>query len=175
MCPAQRVLRLDAVLDGGDPGYRRPRGYERALRGTFDADCTRVGDYMVGPRGVLFIASLQPLAHPLCVLTNAVLHVLRPQGPGVQGLTSYGGVREPELATILAGWPGQVLGTAAASGGELPDDAGPSRWSVLLPPTPVPLRDSDLLRDETTNRRFLVVLAERSELGWRLDARSLGA
>ncbi len=31
-----RFLRLPAAFDGGDPGFRRPAGYERALRGTFD-------------------------------------------------------------------------------------------------------------------------------------------
>ena len=59
--PEKAVLRLAAAFDGGDPGYRRPRGYDRALRGTFDADFTQVGDYLVGPRGVLFIVALPPL------------------------------------------------------------------------------------------------------------------
>ena len=35
--PEGRFLRLPAAFDGGDPGYRRPAGYERALRATLDS------------------------------------------------------------------------------------------------------------------------------------------
>ena len=173
LAPERRILRLSAGFDGGDPGYKRPRGYERSLRGTFDADCTRVGDYMKGPRGVLFIAALPPLQRPLCVMTNAVLDVLRPAGPETPGLNGYGGVREPRLRAILSDWPGQVLGGSGGGHTGLPDDGGQSGWSVLLPPTPAAILGSDLLRDEE-GRRFLVRTAELSEMGWRLLVRQLG-
>lgn len=172
LMPEKRFLRLPAAFDLGDPGYRRPRGYERGVRGTFDADCTQVGDYMRGPRGVLFIAMLPALQRPLCVLTNVVVDVLRPGGPEGPGLNGYGGVREPRLRTVLAGWPAQVLGGAAGAGA-LPDDGGLSGWSVLLPPTPAPVLGSDLLQDDQ-GRRFLVRTAECSELGWRLVVRQMG-
>lgn len=173
----RRVLRLAAAFDLGDPGYRRPKGYERALRGVFDGDCTCVGDYLVGPRGVLFIAMLPPLQRPLCVLTNAVVDVLRPGGPEVPGLNGYGGVREPRLRPVLGGWPAQILGGVAggdaAGGARLPDDGGLSGWTVLLPGTPAPILGSDLLRDGE-GRRFLVRTAELSDLGWRLIVRQAG-
>ena len=169
----RRVLRMMAAFDGGDPGYRRPRGYERALRGTFDGDCVRVGDYLVGDRGVLFIAGMPALARPLCVLTNAVVDVVRAAGPGLPGLNGYGGVRDGGVKAVLAGWPAQVLDGAAGMRGALPEDGGQSGWSVLLPVTPVPIHGSDLLRDGD-GRRFLVRTAERSELGWRLVVRELG-
>ena len=173
LVPEKRVLRLCAAFDGGDPGYRRPRGYERALRGTFDGDCTQVGDYLVGPRGVLFIAGLPPLARPLCVLTNAVIDVLRALGPGAPGLNGYGGVQEDRLRTVLSSWPAQVLDGSGGTRGALPEDGGMSGWSVLLPPTPAPIQGSDLLRD-AEGRRFLVRTAERSDLGWRLVVREAG-
>lgn len=170
---AKRVLRMHAAFDGGDPGYRRPRGYERALRGTFDGDCTRVGDYVTGPRGVLFIAALPALARPLCVLTNAVLDVLRAAGPGLAGLNEYGGVQEARLHPVLAGWPAAVTDGSAGSRSDVPFDGGMPSWSVLLPPTPVAILGSDLLRDGD-GRRFLVRVAERSEMGWRLVVREAG-
>lgn len=173
LMPEKRVLRLCAAFDGGDPGYRRPRGYERALRGTFDGDCTQAGDYLVGPRGVLFIAGLLPLARPLCVLTNAVVDVLRACGPGFVGLNGYGGVQDGELRLVMAGWPAQVLDGAAGARGALPGDGGMPGWSVLLPPTPAPILGSDLLQDGA-GRRFVVRTAERSELGWRLGVREQG-
>jgi hypothetical protein len=169
----RRVLRLFAAFDLGDPGYRRPQGYERALRGTFDADWTQVGDYFRGPRGVLFIALLPPLQRPLCVLTNSVFDVLRAGGPGVPGLNGYGGVQEPGLLSVLGGWPGSILSSGGGKPGALPDDGGLSGWSVLLPPTPVAILGSDLLRDRA-GRRFIVRSAERSDLGWRLSVREAG-
>ena len=143
------------------------------MRGTFDADCTRVGDYLLGARGVLFVASLQPLARPLCVLTNTLVHVLRATGTAGVGLDLYGGMREPRLRDVLARWPAQMLAGGAGRGHGVPDDPGGSRWSVLLPPTPVPLMGSDILQD-ADRRRFVVQLAERTELGWRLEARLAG-
>lgn len=167
------VLRLPAAFDGGDPGYRRPRGYERALRGMFDVDCTRVGDYLVGPRGVLFIASAPSLARPLCVLTTAVLTVLRAEGPEVPGLNGYGGVREPRLRVVLSGWPAEVSSGSDGAKGSVPGDGGLPGWRVLLPLTPVPIQGSDVLQD-AAGERFVVRTAELSELGWRLSVRRAG-
>ena len=173
LLPEKRILRLSAAFDGGDPGYRRPRGYERALRGMFDGDCTQVGDYLAGPRGVLFIVALPPLARPLCVLTTGVVSVLRPGGALNPGLNEYGGVQEPRLREILATWPAEILGGGEGARGSLPDDGGLPRWTVLLPPTPVAIVESDLLQDGT-GARFVVRTAERSELGWRLLVRRIG-
>ena len=172
MVSERRVLRMYAAFDGGDPGYRRPRGYERALRGTFDADCVAVGDYLVGERGVLFVAGLPALARPLCVLTTTVVDVVRPSGAGLPGLNGYGGVEE-RLRAVLSGWPAQMLDGSAGVRGALPADGGLPGWSVLLPVTPVPIHASDILRDEG-GRRFVVRVAERSELGWRLVVREAG-
>ena len=173
VAPERRVLRLWAAFDLGDPGYRRPRGYERALRGTFDADCTGVGDYLQGARGLLFIAMLPPLQRPLCVPTNDVVDVLRPLGPEGPGLNGYGGVREARLPTVLAGWPALVLSAGAGPGGAVPDDGGQGGWSMLLPVTPVAIRGSDLSRNRQ-GRRFVVRSAELTDLGWRLSVRQTG-
>ena len=173
MAAERRVLRLFAAFDLGDPGYRRPRGYERAWRGTFDVDCTEVGDYLRGPRGVSFIAMLPPLQRPLCVMTNAVVDVLRAAGPVVPGLNGYGGVQEGRLRAVLRGWPASLLSGGGDAPGGLPDDGGLSGWSLLLPGTPAAIEGSDLVRDEA-GRRYLVRSAERSELGWRLSVRAVG-
>lgn len=169
----RRVLRLFAAFDLGNPGYHRPRGYERALRGTFDADCTQVGDYLRGPRGIFFIALLPPLQRPLCIMANAVVDVVRPGGPDVPGLNGYGGVREPRLRPVLRGWPASLLSSGGDKPGTLPDDGGLSGWSVLLPLTPAVILGSDILHDRK-GRRFIVRSAERSDLGWRLSVREAG-
>ena len=169
----RRVMRLPAAFDGGDPGYRRPAGYARAVRGTFDADETRVGDYLVGPRGVLFIVALPSLLRPLCVVTNAVVNVLRPAGAELAGLNGYGGVRDPRLRTVLVRWPAEVLGGGEGTDGAVPGDVGHTRWSILLPPTPVVIQGSDIIQDGD-GHRYVVRSAERSEYGWRLVVRRAG-
>ena len=90
--PELRFLRLPAAFDGGNPGYRRPTGYEAAQRGIFDSAYLQVGDLLRGARGVLFVALLPPLDRPLCVLTNAVVRASREAGPAEVGLAEYGGV-----------------------------------------------------------------------------------
>ncbi len=168
-----RVLRLSAAFDGGDPGYRRPRGYDRALRGTFDSAYVAVGDYLVGPRGTLFVALLPPLHRPLCVLTNAVLDLVRPGGAIEPGLNPYGGVGPGGFMPLLQGWPAQVLVGGAGRPGSLPGDGALSEHAVLLPPTPASIQGGDVLRDQA-GRRFVVNAAELSEPGWRISARLVG-
>lgn len=172
--PELRLLRLSAAFDGGNPGYGRPRGYDRALRGTFDSAYVAVGDYLVGPRGVLFVALLPPLHRPLCVLTNAVLDLVRPGGAALPGLNPYGGVGPGGFDTLLQGWPAQVLLGGAGRPGGLPGDGALSEHSVLLPKLPVAPQGGDVLRDGS-GRRFVVNAAELAEPGWRISARLVGA
>lgn len=170
MGPENLIMRLPVILDGGDPGYRRPRGYDRALRATFDSIAVHVGDYLRGPRGVLFVAALPPLLFPLCMLTNVTMDVLRAGAPSVAGLNAYGGVVEDVFEMVLAGWPGQIIAEGSGKQGALPADGGQTGWSVVLPPTPVPIAASDVLQDGT-GRRYLVRAVEESEMGWRLSVR----
>lgn len=170
---AWRVVRLAAAFDGGDPGYRRPRHYDRAMRALFDTAYVRVGDYLAGPRGVLFVAAAPALARPLCVLTNATVDVSRPSGPGWPGMNEYGGAGPDEV--VLTGWPASVMAGGGGRSGELPGDGGLPGFVVLLPVSvPVPLRGSDVVSDER-GRRFVVGSADETELGWVLNCRLVGA
>ena len=169
----RRVMRLPAAFDGGDPGYRRPRHYDRAVRGLFDAAYVQVGDYLAGPRGVLFVASLPVLARPLCVVTNETVDLLRPAGAVWPGLNEYGG-SEP-ATPLITGWPAQVLASGGGRPGELPGDGGLSGFVVVLPASvPVVLRGSDVVVDGS-GRRLVVVSAEATEMGWVLICRLVGA
>ncbi len=173
--PERRVLRLPAVFDGGNPGYARPRGYERALRGAFDSAYVAVGDYFVGPRGTLFTAMLPSLARPICVLTNAIVDVLRPVGPSVAGLSPYGGVGASDaLMLLLQGWPVQLLASAKGRVGELPGDGVLAGFGIVLPVVPLGLRVGDVIVDQT-GRRFVAGAVDQSELGWMITARLVGA
>lgn len=169
-----RFLRLPAAFDGGDPGYRRPRGYERAMRGTFDSAYLQVGDLLQGPLGVLFVAALPALNRPLCVLTNSVLRVDRPGGPDGAGLVAYGGVVASRLEPVLADWPGLLLPSSVGRPGPFPGDGTLDGFVLLLPLGAPGIRTADLVRDDT-GRRFVAGGVELSELGWRVSLRQAGA
>lgn len=170
--PEGRFLRLPAAFDGGDPGYRRPAGYERALRATLDSAYLRVGDILRGPRGTLFLAHLPPLYRPLCVLANATVSVVRPAGPRAPGLGGYGGAAPPDV--VLQGWPAQVTSGGLGRGFGLPADGGLGGFHILLPLGAPATRTGDSVTDDA-GRTYLVGAAELSELGWRLHVRQVGA
>ncbi len=172
--PELRFLRLPAAFDGGDPGFRRPHGYERGLRGAFDSAYLRVGDLLQGAQGVLFVAMLPPLNRPLCVLTNAVVRGRRLAGPGNVGLNPYGGVLAEHMAPVLSGWPGQLLPGGGGRPGVLPGDGGLGEFDLLLPLAAPGLRGSDIVTDDF-GRRFVVGAVALSELGWRVALRHVGA
>ena len=172
--PELRFLRLPVALDGGDPGYRRPAGYERALRGTFDSAYLRVGDLLWGARGVLFVAMLPPLGRPLCVLTNAVVRGARPAGQANVGLNPYGGVLAAGMLPVLAGWPAQLLPGGGGRPGGLPGDGELGGVGLLLPLGAPALQGSDVVTDDT-GRRFVAGAVALTELGWRVSLRHVGA
>ncbi len=169
----RRLVRLPAAFDGGDPGYRRAAGYERALRGTFDTAYSAPGDYLVGPRGVLFVAMQPALKSPLCVLTNTVVDVLRPAGASSLGLNPYAGVGLDGFEAVRTGWPASLLASGGGRGGSLPGDGAGGTHVLLLPPGPV-VRTSDVVMD-AGRRRYVTGSVEHSEFGWRVMVRMVGA
>jgi hypothetical protein len=158
------VMRLPVSLSWGSSGLRMPRGFERAIRASFDAVASQVGDYLRGPRGVLFVAALPPLRQPVCILTNASVDVLRASGSLSAGLNAYGGVTEPSLSLVLGDWPVQIVSAGSNRSGALPADGGQTSWSVVMPVTPVQVLPSDLLQD-SAGRRYVVKTIETTEVG----------
>ncbi len=158
------IMRLPVSLSWGSSGLRMPRGFERAIRASFDAVSSQIGDYMRGPRGVLFIAALPPLRQPVCVLTNASVDVLRASGSLSAGLNAYGGVTEPTLSLVMGDWPVQIVSAGSGRSGRLPADGGQTNWSVIMPVGPVSVLPSDLLQD-SAGRRYVVKTIEITEMG----------
>jgi hypothetical protein len=170
---SNRYLRLPAWFNAQDPSGARPNTYGRPLwYGVFDAAYTRSGDYLSGPSGTFFIAAQQSLLPVLCVQTNRVISASRPAAPRMAGVNAYGGLHRTATQPLLSNWPASVL--AAGGGGDtdaaLPADGRNTQWSVLLPPTPVALRASDLLTDDL-GRTYVIAAPELTDLGWRILAR----
>ncbi|MDT7953345.1 MAG: hypothetical protein RQ966_17725 [Acetobacteraceae bacterium] len=168
------IMRLPMSLGSVSSGLRLPRGFERAITATFDALASQVGDYLRGPRGVLFIAVLPPLRRAVCILTNASVDVLRASGSVAAGLNAYGGVTETSLSIVLRDWPVQIVSAGSGRSGTLPADGGQTNWSVVMPRTPVPVLPSDILQD-SAGRRYLVRTAEMTEAGCWLSVRGTEA
>jgi hypothetical protein len=100
------------------------------------------------------------------------LSLVRPQTSVQAGLGAPAGDSLSEEVTLFSNWPASVLITGKAGQGDvdLPGDPGMGNWQILLPfLLGIEIRSSDILVDQTGLRR-LVVGAELSPMGWRIDA-----
>jgi hypothetical protein len=178
LAPGNRFLRLPAIFSPPS-GLGQPAGYGAATwTGLFDSAMTRPGDYIVrtdgaGERETWFIAAQQYLLPVLCVRVTRVVAFHRAAAPSGIGANPYGGVLRGTATQLAAGWPASVLngGGAGLDLADLPADAAPAVWSVLLPPIDrVQFRNGDLMTDDL-GRTGIVAAAERTDLGWRLQVK----
>ncbi len=170
LASANRMMRMPIILENYAANYRRVKGVDQGLRATFDSISTRVGDYLCGPAGTLFVAAVPERQQPVCVLTTDVVDVYRTRGPTLAGLNGYGGVTEGALEAVLTKWSVQVSVVGAGKRGALPADRAQSELSILFPPTPVPILAADIVEDDC-GHRFVVLSAEGTTMGWRLIVR----
>jgi hypothetical protein len=169
--PCNRFLRLHAAFTGPDNKFLRPSGYGAALwHGVFDAEYTRVGDYLVQQSDVWFIAAQQDLLPVLCVKADRVVSFSRSGAPSSTGVNAYSGVTTATNTPLLTDWPANILGVGGSGmpHADLPSDASVPYWTVLLPAFGnVVLLPGDFMQDDL-GRDATVVAAELSSLGWRL-------
>ena len=174
-----------ASFSAEDYRYAKPAGYgDATMYGWFDFDGVQVCDYLTGEGRTLFVAAMQPMLPILAVLCNAVVRLTRHNAFGAPGdgtgaavgAAPYSAVEEAGDEALLTGWPASVLLGGRSSGrGEtdLPASVLQTGFVVLLPPSvPLEILHGDTLADDL-GRRFSVVAAERSDLGWRLHATEL--
>jgi hypothetical protein len=174
-----RFMLLQATFISPRPDNDRPVGYGMATWwGVFDSAYTRAGDYIVreesGPGaadgGVWFIAAQQPFLPVLCVRASRVVSFTRPAATTTSGVAAYGGYTSADANALLTGFPASVLNAdiLGLDPTDLPSDAIPESWQVLLPTRPeAVLRNGDLMSDDL-GRNGVVSSAELTDLGWRL-------
>jgi len=140
--------------------------------GLFDPTYVQVGDYLQGPIGTFFVASIEPLHPPLCVLCNYTVNVTR---PSINAATTAGAlpIGQDTAATeeaILTGWPCAILYgvRSEASDVNLPTDSRLAGFQVAFPlVSGVTIRNADFLTDATGLRR-LIIGVETTARGLRL-------
>jgi len=185
LVPQNRFMKLPAAFSADYAEFNKPVGYgQAAWSGLFDSAYTRPGDYLVRQEtapgaadgAIWFVAQQQPLLPVLCVRASRVVGFVRPavtDGTTGTGVGSYGGFTFGTATPLLSDYPASVLN--AYGGGfdmaDLPGDAPPRSWEVLLPLVPgVVLLNGDLMTDDL-GRTGAVSSAELTDLGWRLLVR----
>ena len=151
------------------PSYGRS---ERFLY--LDGTQTQVGDYLLGgPVGTLAIISQDPMLPIAAILCNRVLTVKRASTPaGLGAQTDYGGDITANETALLQSWPA-YLGIAG-SGGHGPvglvGDVDAPRVDIRFPMLAgVVLLNGDVIYDDQA-RRYKIVSAEATTLGWKIAA-----
>jgi len=169
---SNRYLHLRAAFSRADGNFAQLVGYGVALwRGHFDAAYTRVGDYLVQGADIWFIAAQQSLLPVLCVKTNRVISISRAIPPGF----SPPATGADSTITIISEWPASMLGTnvEGKSPTHLPGDVTVATALVLLPSChEQTLQPTDIITDQH-GTNSIVAAAELSDLGWRLNVRSV--
>jgi len=137
----------------------------------FDYSDTLQGDYFVTVTGTTyFIAAQVAFAPIVCMQTNAIVSLVRPEGITAVGTGGYSGVIALSADTLLSDWPVSVAASGRAKQGEVPNDDGLSAWVFLLPLLPIIPMVADIITDNL-QRTFIVNAAEHTSLGWQLHAK----
>jgi hypothetical protein len=169
-----RYMRLRAAFSRADGNFSQPVGYGIALwRGYFDASYTRVGDYLVQGNDIWFIAAQRSLMPVLCIKANRVISIKRLLDPA-NGGPDDATVPNSTIA-IISRWPASMLGINAEGkpSTHLPGDTTTPNVIALLPSTHEQiLRPTDIVTDDQGSHG-IIVAAERSDLGWRLNVRQV--
>lgn len=168
---ARRFMRLAVafVLPGGS--VAAPSAFAVPFRQAWaDWSYLRVGDYLAGPEGVVFVAAIEPPKPMLVVMTNSVIGLARPAAPALPGANPYGAVTPATEQVLLAGFPASLVrgGLSDRTRDGMPDDTKVPGYAAMLPEVQgVQPRVADIVVD-TAGGRFVVTGLERLGGIWRL-------
>jgi len=166
-----KIASLYASFNAEDMGYKKPNKYGHPTWWCLiDGSGLQVGDYIKNLHdGTFFIAAMQQALPILVVSCNTVISVLRPMQQTAKGAVGYNADTVATEVSRLTAFPASVL--AAGTGdrnGTLPGDTKFPQFTILVPNVSgVEIRTSDIINDDI-GRRFVVISAELTDLGWRL-------
>jgi hypothetical protein len=182
--PARQITTLKAqftIHSSTNFSFIKPSDYQNPLFHMLgDPTNLLVGDYLIGPQGTFFIASITPSMPPLAVQCNRTVTVYSPGPQAGAGLSGYGGTLSQSPGNIAAGranetalmtaWPcSLLLRSRATRDAYLPADTGSGMFRCLMPAFgSVILRTTNIFADDIGNR-YVSNVAEKQDLGWRFD------
>jgi hypothetical protein len=170
--PDKRFLRLPValVLPGGSAGAPAPFGspFRQAWA---DWAYLQTGDYLAGPEGILFVASIEPPKPILVVMTNTRINLSRPAAPFSPGINPYSAIRKSSAIAIAEGFPASILagGIDDRTRIGLPDDTKLPGFTALFPACgDVTPRVADMISTHN-NENYIVTGADQVLGTWRLS------
>jgi hypothetical protein len=176
LAKTNRFLKLRAAFSRADGNFERPVGYNTATwRGYFDASYTRVGDYLIQNDDVWFIIEQQPLLPVLCAQANRIISITR-QAIATTG-SAIGATSASVAVDVISRWPASTLGigTAGRSPTALPGETTIGNWTILVPSVHgAIIQPTDIVTDDL-GMNGIVITAELSRLGWRLNVHQVTA
>lgn len=171
---------VKVALNAADNFYKRPALFGKAVwYADFNGCVSRPGDYVVRLKdgAIWFIAAEQPLLPIVAIDCQRSVSLARQASLSGVGAVGYSGVIAPTMILGVGGlWPASILMEGGAGAGPgLPGDATEAGWKILLPVSiPLTIEASDILTDDL-GRRFEVLAAELTDLGWRLSCKEVHA
>jgi hypothetical protein len=141
-----------------------------------DVSLIEPGDFFAHDAlGLYQVLGTQPVASPLAVRCLRTVNVARPVGATVEGLSGYQGSVPDTEVPILTQWPVSMHEAGKSfskrgSGSEtrLPDSVGTGKFEVCLwAPAGTMIRSSDVITCDL-GLRYVIEVAELSEVGWKL-------
>lgn len=173
LASGNKLRTLPASYNAEDLGYNKPNSYGKATwYGLFDGRLTQAGDYLTNTQnGTYFIAAQQSNLPILLVNCNAIADIIRPQQQAGVGVLGYGGDTDATETALMQQWPCSILqGGGGGSAVKLPGDTSDPRWTILVPAYgTIAFRSGDIIKDNHA-RRYAILSAEKTDLGWRIAA-----
>ena len=171
---SNRYLRLLAAFSRADGNFAQSVSYGVALwRGHFDASYSRVGDYLVQDDKIsVYRRTAKLTPGPMC--QDELCHIDSRQTVPTTG-SSSDPVNASSMTTIISQWPASLLGTGTEGKPptHLPGDTIIPNVIALLPSVHGQIvQPTDIVTDENGSNS-IVVAAELSDLGWRLNIRQV--
>lgn len=154
--------------------FEAPSDYDKPLYHILaDASQLQVGDYLRDPEhrvGTFFVASITPAMPPLGVSCNLTISIAKPGPSQPLGLGGYSGATASNETVLMTDWPASVIRRQVQREQYLPQDAGVGSFQILMPAFEGVTILPGMVASDNYGSRYTIMLAERQDLGWRMEA-----
>lgn len=165
------------ILVGVDQNYKyvSPAKYgDETWQILADGRSLMTFDYLVGT-ATYFICSMQDLLPILVNQCNRMLTISRPFEENGGGYTGYSGYLPSTSTVLMQNCPATVLENSKGdpNSAKLPTSSKTPYFRIYIPFFGVDLKIGDIVQNEL-GERFVITSNEKTDMGWRLIAGTLG-